>query len=250
MMSKRRAKLKAVKAMEQAVISLGRALLEQKTRADALETCLQDARRRLDQAIAFASVDRGRGPGGAELVMAFRASEYEIRHQDARARWDMLDRWRDRLWAQLNEKCPPVGELMLRRPAVKEKPLNPNEMSLEQCRDWLAEDDKWEQNEAEPCVSVNVMGVHPATGPFWQKGGRKRWDHPIPPTLDAIAACMPEGWDWTREYVAMDGDPSEIKWLACSSHYASMIGIPDTGDEKLDRARLAVACRRAMKETP
>ena len=73
--------------------------------------------------------------------------------------------------------------------------------------------------------------------------------HPRDVTLDAIAAAMPEGWiqhivqshrpEWAFEWgaVAFRNDDQR----RCESH-------ADT--EILARARLAVACWRASKETP
>ena len=99
--------------------------------------------------------------------------------------------------------------------------MNP-EMTLDQCRAWLIE----------PMWTRATVG--------WWCTDRLKFSpaHPIPPTLDAIAACIPEGWKWGREL---------SRWWANSPRPDGprnyrYVRVPDTGDEKLDRARLAVAC--------
>jgi hypothetical protein len=62
------------------------------------------------------------------------------------------------------------------------------------------------------------------------------YTHPIPATLDAIAGLMPSGW-WWRRFIDLDGSVCWVagqdisRWVVCK--------VPDTGDELLDRARLA-----------
>lgn len=70
--------------------------------------------------------------------------------------------------------------------------------------------------------------------------------HVLFPTLDSIAAAMPEGWDWTvcfgndvnRNYSAEAWSRS----LPCKHEF-----VEDCDTELLARARLAVACRMAGK---
>ena len=117
--------------------------------------------------------------------------------------------------------------------------MNPNTMTLAECRDWLAIDDGWEWRATEL-----------RTYPHWTDKNGDPWldakgydAHPYPPTLDAAASAMPEGWDWRRvggEYLGGN--------KVNGGGIVTRASVTDTDDEKLDRARLAVACRMAAKK--
>lgn len=113
--------------------------------------------------------------------------------------------------------------------------MTPNEMSLDQCRDWLAREDGYVP------ILTGDGGAYPP--------------HPYPPTLDGAAGAMPEGWTWAKGYtvsVGMGAPPSGVAWSAkFVGDYARLsASVWSTGNEILDRYRLAVACRMAMKGTP
>jgi hypothetical protein len=98
-------------------------------------------------------------------------------------------------------------------------------MTLDQCRDRLAERKGWLKSTGGSWVrQINPGCVETCC-----------LAHPIPPTLDAIAACMPEGWRWERNVSYWFG----FSPMSPNPMYKAL---KDTGDEKLDRARLAVAC--------
>lgn len=77
-----------------------------------------------------------------------------------------------------------------------------------------------------------------------EHGGRTWMACPMPNTLDAANAAMPEGWDWIRTlpedepmgweaFGRVDG-----KWLS--------VEVPDTGDKRTDLFRLAALAHQAM----
>jgi hypothetical protein len=103
--------------------------------------------------------------------------------------------------------------------------MNPHTATLDELRDWFADHDGFPRN-----TLADVM----------KDGIGKYEDHPIPATLDAAAAAMPEGWDWTRHDNEWNGyfhnDPS------------TRVTVYDTDDETLDRFRLAAACILADEE--
>ena len=122
--------------------------------------------------------------------------------------------------------------------------MNPNTMTLDECRDWLAvATGYW--LEACDCDTCTIVGNGMLQ--CWRKAGDsiRYHEHPIPPTLDAAASAMPEGWDWRRvggEYLGGN--------KVNGGGIVTRASVTDTDDEKLDRARLAVACRMAAKKEP
>lgn len=124
---------------------------------------------------------------------------------------------------------------------TKGNAMTPNEMSLDQARDWLSID---EQDKI-----LAAMGSKATTEDYYKVG-------PVfPPTLDGAAGAMPEGWTWAKGYtvsVGMGAPPSGVAWSAkFVGDYARLsASVWSTGNEILDRYRLAVACRMAMKGTP
>jgi len=85
---------------------------------------------------------------------------------------------------------------------------------------------------------------HPGGGdPYWtHKSSRDSiYEHPIPNTLDAIAEAMPAGWVWTRT--------SDRRWGAMNHGFIGglYVEVHDTGDEKADRIKLAIAAWQREK---
>jgi hypothetical protein len=87
---------------------------------------------------------------------------------------------------------------------------------------------------------------HSLVGPqaeYWTRGQGTETEYahkpPIPATLDAIAALMPEGWWWTKTARWYAGPKSEIAATT-----------PDTGDELFDRALLAYHATIASERNP
>lgn len=124
--------------------------------------------------------------------------------------------------------------------------MTPNEMSLDQCRDWLAREDGWvtEQDHAiqkDGTLRPLIAWTHKATN------REKIWVHPYPTTIDGAAGAMPEGWEIEISQHALRGS-----WWACAdrvvNHYRKMQTLV-APTELLARYRLAVAVRIAMKET-
>lgn len=66
----------------------------------------------------------------------------------------------------------------------------------------------------------------------------------LPPTLEAAAAALPEGWDWKRHSPAPYYDRV---WEAYDKDVSLVVSVPDTGNEIYDRFRLGLEARRAME---
>jgi len=110
--------------------------------------------------------------------------------------------------------------------------MNPNTMTLDEVRDELARMDGWRQ----ALRHRHASGVEQWC---WERdGGDESFDHPHPATLDGAAAAFPKDWTWTR-------DPSWYGWPPGIRSHWNAVSVPDTGDEVLDRYRLALACRLA-----
>lgn len=116
--------------------------------------------------------------------------------------------------------------------------FDPHKATNDELRDWVARKIGW----SDDCDSAFFD---------WFKGDRKSpeceysEDHPIPFTLDAIAALMPEGWTWWKK-------PSEGKteWYAYVPRDAPRfrkVWCDDTAEEKRDRLLLAVLCMMATE---
>ena len=99
--------------------------------------------------------------------------------------------------------------------------FDPNTATLDELRNWLAEDDGWQLHED---------GLWYIPGEFPAK------DHPYPPTLDGAAKALPEGWKWSRDY----GECWRA-WVGLEPY----VEVPDTKSEIADRYRLAVMTRLA-----
>lgn len=106
------------------------------------------------------------------------------------------------------------------------------------CRDWLSQLDEYTQD--------GDCYYHESKEPHTYFPGSRYGDHPIPDTLDAAAACLPEGWFWSKRASANRGGmTSWFAWHTNDDADVPLIEIPDTGDEKVDRFRLAVLARSA-----
>ena len=108
-------------------------------------------------------------------------------------------------------------------------------MTTDETRDELARMDGWTR-------ICGVPGMLKEDGDFhlkWKLRHHEQWDHPMPPTLDAANAAVPEGWTWSR---------TRYSWFGEHDDRVEMIQIPDTGNPMDDLYALALACRRAMEE--
>ena len=105
--------------------------------------------------------------------------------------------------------------------------MDPTTMDLDQIRDWAARRQGWERN----------------TFGFWTKPTTCVYrdhddEHPVPPTLDAIAGLMPVRWWWERVWDVFN---FAFVWFAgkgTDDH--RLVRLEATKDELLDRARLAM----------
>lgn len=121
-----------------------------------------------------------------------------------------------------------------------------NTMTLDECRDWLAENSP---------AKYGVANYRRAWNGCWERvntrtGSVEYQYHPewglgnfVPATLDAAAAALPEGWGWTQGFRSTVGR----EWIAQDANGRNHQIVGWTGDEKLDRFRLAVACHMAEK---
>jgi diadenosine tetraphosphatase ApaH/serine/threonine PP2A family protein phosphatase len=64
------------------------------------------------------------------------------------------------------------------------------------------------------------------------------YSHPVPDTLDAIAALMPSGWEVFRVWQGQLGEWRAYVRIGEEDQWRKVVA-PDTDDELLDRARLA-----------
>lgn len=111
--------------------------------------------------------------------------------------------------------------------------------TLDEIRDWFARRQGWR---TEP-PQVDGLGDHRK---YWWKwtispshGERTyAYFHPIPPTLDAIAGLMPPNVRTFKSLPTRDGNP--VFYEAVNSEHLIIATVPDTGNELLDRARLAM----------
>jgi len=136
--------------------------------------------------------------------------------------------------------------------------MNPNTASLEELRDWLAERRGWKLVTSGTFFGTNSDGSkfpwRPTPDwPLWhldKKELREGSNHPIPATLDAAAAAMPDGWTWERA-IELEAD-CELFWLGYPKNITRrcperLVRLLDTGDEIRDRYAMAVACIQAQE---
>lgn len=113
--------------------------------------------------------------------------------------------------------------------------IEPNTMTLYEIRDWLAERKGWK---------LDVLGAWYMDLP---DGNRRYSMHPIPPTLDAAAAAMPEGWEWEMHNRNVGGAVT-IRAIPPTGYWDR--AIKASGDtELLARFRLAMLCILAEEST-
>jgi len=96
-----------------------------------------------------------------------------------------------------------------------------------------------------------VFRRNPATGLerwCWERTGtpdvREVDNPPHPPTRDGAAAALPVGWVWERR----NGNWFAGVGRADPYNYTTLLHVPDTGDETLDRYMLARACRHSAQQ--
>lgn len=97
-------------------------------------------------------------------------------------------------------------------------------MTLDELRDWVARDDGLPPN---TLADVMLDGIG------------KYEEHPIPATLSAADAAMPEGWVWRR---------SDGSWRGWRTMWETNEETPDTGNKVRDLFCLACKCRWAERE--
>lgn len=119
-------------------------------------------------------------------------------------------------------------------------PIDPFTSPIDSIRDWIAKHAGYYLSQNDPWPMV-----------IWKHAEKDSvGGHPFPPTLDAAASAMPEGWTWTREYLAPYYDQEtglRLTWRGFHDKYGSEY-LLDTGDEIADRYRLAALCILAAKE--
>ena len=111
------------------------------------------------------------------------------------------------------------------------------EMTLDECRDFIARDEGWEFN-------TRVFGCWSSA----EYGVKSQENHPVPETLDAAAAALPEGWSLV---VTHDPEMFDGKWVAAAKYHsdrATTQAVDNCDTEILARFRLAVACRQSQGE--
>jgi hypothetical protein len=123
--------------------------------------------------------------------------------------------------------------------------MDPTTMDLTQIRDWAARRQGWTETTPAMCDDQPVP-----LGAQWHQPTRSgspgslTWCiHPIPSTLDAIAGLMPPDWIWEKTRALM-GERASWRATHPKYHYYLAehlrVSILDTGNELLDRARLAM----------
>jgi hypothetical protein len=105
-------------------------------------------------------------------------------------------------------------------------------MNLDELRDWHVKRLGWRQ----AFRHRHASGVEQW---WWERdNGDECQDHPIPATLDAIAGLMPSGWEVFRVWQGQLGEWRAYVRIGEEDQWRKVVA-PDTGDELLDRARLA-----------
>jgi len=112
--------------------------------------------------------------------------------------------------------------------------MNPQEMTLDQCRDWLAERAGWTKPTS--------------ADPYWSKCGEQPKvlhadDHPIPATLEEVS-WLPKGWDYMGISYDLNKEPYR-RW--CSQVFGREQITIEADTELLARFRLRVACEMEVK---
>ena len=105
--------------------------------------------------------------------------------------------------------------------------MDPTTMTLDEIRDWAARRQGWEWQGGCKWFNSRKSGIDATI-----------YVHPIPPTLDAIAGLMPPNVRTFKSLPTRDGNL--VFYDAVNSRHLIIETVPDTGDELLDRARLAM----------
>lgn len=118
--------------------------------------------------------------------------------------------------------------------------MNPHTATLAECCDWLA-------------VAIEQRRLD-SLGSSVTHEDYYRDVPPLKPTLDTIAAAMPEGWSIKvvshRSNCQATGWPSKLDRLpSVHSPYNTHVKFVEADTELLARARLAVACHMAEEKT-
>lgn len=138
--------------------------------------------------------------------------------------------------------------------------MNPNKMTIDECRDWLARDtpamirddargywcmerDKYEEHPMKSVFAPATLGCGHA---FWYDS---KGQHPFPPTLDAAARALPSSLRIMIVNQLHESFPDAQRWHCSAILEDGKTEIASWAPtELLARFRLAVACRMASKE--
>lgn len=108
-----------------------------------------------------------------------------------------------------------------------------DKMTLDELRDWVAREvHMYDASRGVYVLPTAERGVVEAIYS----------NHPVPATLDAASAAMPEGWTWQR---------NDLYWFGfwpINPFGKPGVSTSDTGNEIRDRFCLACKCRWAEKE--
>ena len=109
-------------------------------------------------------------------------------------------------------------------------------------RNWWVQQHGWTiYTEGLPVPHYLAPGKHPDAD--------CQLDHPLPDTLDAVAGLLPEGLSWRRQMIWTCSNRSgdSLAFVSLNSVGDVAEFVPDTGDEKCDRLRLACLALVAMR---
>lgn len=130
--------------------------------------------------------------------------------------------------------------------------IDPQAMTLDECRDWLAEQDGWHWLagvEGDP-VWCNVEALKTWDPAQVNHPEGSQYEHPFPATLDGAAGALPEAW-FTIEQTRFYDDDDSLDWAVAATR-PGLVGRycvrAWATDEITARYRLAVACRLADRE--
>ena len=108
-------------------------------------------------------------------------------------------------------------------------------MTYQELRDWLAVEHGYKYVEGREHVTVPHW-IDSTGEPVWNAECRLAI-HPLEDTLEAVAACLPEGWSWTKY----------VEWQATKTVRGNQmrVFVVVTNHEECDRLRLACLARLA-----
>jgi hypothetical protein len=111
------------------------------------------------------------------------------------------------------------------------------DMTLDECRDEIAVAMGWVRDRPSVCATGSWRGPDNA----WMHG----LDHPVPATIDSIAANLPPGWFW---WLIRCDDDGVVQCRVWSKEKSAVMQTACADTEILARARCCVAAWRKYKE--